>query len=99
MSEHPLDQSHFGPIVAMSPFVPADRTDLYALGFARYVNGDFISALHILVPQLENSLRYVLKLGRSGRVQNPERYDAWKTGRCTIMLDKDREALEKMRSV
>ncbi len=94
MSEHPLDQSHFGPIVAMSPFVPADRTDLYALGFARYVNGDFISALHILVPQLENSLRYVLKQAGvdASRIQN----DMTQENRTLpIMLDKDREALEK----
>ena len=95
MSEHPLNQSHFEPIVAMSPFVPADRTDLYALGFARYFNGDFISALHILIPQLENSLRYVLKQAGvdASKIQN----DMTQENRTLpIMLVKDREALEKI---
>ena len=59
--EHPLEQRDFIPLVAMSPFVPADRADLFSLAFARFFGGDFISALHILVPQLENSLRYILE--------------------------------------
>jgi hypothetical protein len=34
---------------------------LYALGFARYLQGDFASAAYLLVPQLEASLRHILK--------------------------------------
>ena len=60
-SEHRLDQRDFRPLVEMSVIVPGDRADLFALGFARFFGGDFISALHILVPQLENSIRYILK--------------------------------------
>lgn len=45
----------------MTPFVPADRVDLVTTGFARFLGGDFFSALHILVPQLENTLRHILK--------------------------------------
>lgn len=94
-AEHPLDQSHFAPITEMSPFVPAERTDIYALGFARFFNGDFISALHIIVPQLENSLRYVLRQTGvdASKIQN----DMTQENRTlSIMLEKDRESLEKL---
>lgn len=61
-SEHSLDQSYFLRIAEMSPFVPIDRVDVFALGFIRFFQGDFISAAHILVPQLESSVRYILSL-------------------------------------
>ena len=94
-AEHPMEQRYLEPIVGLSPFVPGGRTDLYALGFARFFNGDFISALHILVPQFENSLRYVLKqvgVDPSG-IQN----DMTQENRTfSVMLEKDQEALEKI---
>jgi hypothetical protein len=55
-----LEERHFQPIVEASPFVPPGHRHLFRLGFARFWQGDFPSALHILVPQIENSLRYVL---------------------------------------
>ena len=61
-AEHGLDLDYMQYLADMSPFVPQDRTYLFAMGFTRFLNGDFASALHILVPQLENSLRHVLKL-------------------------------------
>ena len=94
-SEYPLEQRYFQPIVCMSPFVPADRTELFSLGFARFINGDFISALHILVPQLEHSLRYVLEQAGvdPSRIQN----DMTQENRTlSVMLEKDRETLEKI---
>jgi hypothetical protein len=45
----------------MSPFVPSSHAYTYALGFARFMQGDFVSAGHLLVPQLEHSIRYVLR--------------------------------------
>ena len=61
-SEHSLDQSYFLRIVEMSPFVPCDRADIFALGFIQFFQRDFISAVHVLVPQLENSVRHILSL-------------------------------------
>ena len=61
-SEHSLDQCYFLRIAEMSSFVPDDRVDVFALGFFRFFQGDFISAVHILVPQLENSVRHILSL-------------------------------------
>ena len=60
MLRFPLEERHFTPIVEMSPFVPRGHEYLFALGFARSWQGDYASAAHLLIPQLENSLRFVL---------------------------------------
>ncbi len=93
--EHPLGQRDFLPLVTMSPFVPADRTNLFSLAFARFFGGDFISALHILVPQLENSLRHVLK--QAGKKPSSIRSDMIQEDRnLSVLLKKDRELLEEI---
>lgn len=61
MSTIPLEQRHFLPIVYNSPFVENGYHHTFSLGFARMFQGDFISAANILIPQLENAIRYVLK--------------------------------------
>lgn len=44
-----------------SPFVPDGHVAIYALGLSRFFAGAHMEAASLLVPQLENSLRYVLK--------------------------------------
>ena len=56
-----IEERHFNPIVWQSAFVPQLQAPLYALGFARFFQGDFASAAHLLIPQLEPSLRHILK--------------------------------------
>lgn len=56
-----LRRGTFIQLLQYSPFVPPDCLGTYSQGFARFFEGDFISALYILVPMLENSLRYILK--------------------------------------
>ena len=93
--EHPIEQRDFFPLVAMTPFVPADRQELFSLAFARFFGGDFISALHILVPQLENSLRCVLKL--AGHEPLSIKSDMTQENRSLSgMIEKDRVSLEKI---
>jgi hypothetical protein len=58
----PVDERHIAPIAYLSPFVPRGHADLFALGFARMFQGDYVSAAHILFPQLEAALRHVLIL-------------------------------------
>ena len=48
------------PLLTHNPFVPPGREWLYAKGLCHGLHGDFTAAIHILVPQLENSFRYVL---------------------------------------
>ncbi|MBV8829036.1 MAG: hypothetical protein JO108_07365 [Acidobacteriaceae bacterium] len=49
-------------ILRHSPFVPPDRLHTFCRGFARFFQGDYVSAVYILTPLLENSLRHVLKI-------------------------------------
>ena len=44
-----------------SPFVPAELRYTYSHGFTKFFQGDFISALYILTPLLEASIKHVLK--------------------------------------
>ena len=93
--EHPLDQRDFFPIAEMSPFVPGSQANMFALGFARFFGGDFASALHILVPQLENSLRHVLK--QYGIDPSVTHNDMTQENRSlSSLLDNEREALERI---
>jgi hypothetical protein len=56
-----LEERHFNPIVWQSGFVPRIQAPVYALDFARFFQGDMDSAVHLLIPQLEPSLRHILK--------------------------------------
>ncbi|MGV6904537.1 MULTISPECIES: DUF4209 domain-containing protein [unclassified Brucella] len=49
-------------LIRHSPFVPNDLVNTFSRGFARFFEGDCVSALYILTPMLENSLRHILKL-------------------------------------
>src|ERR1700677_1244367 len=53
---------HFTAIIGHSPFVPELQKPIVALGFTRLFQGDFMSATHLLIPQLEPCLRHLLKI-------------------------------------
>ncbi|MEO7380159.1 MAG: hypothetical protein ABIV25_00280 [Paracoccaceae bacterium] len=53
------------PIVQMSSFIPAGHHHIFSVGFARLWQGDYATAGHLLLPQIENSLRHILQM--SGR--------------------------------
>jgi hypothetical protein len=59
--KYSVSERHFSELAFMSPFVPATHAYAYALGFARFMQGDFVSAAHLLVPQVEHSIRHVLR--------------------------------------
>jgi len=63
-SEHPCLDRDLMPIVSENPFVPPDRIHLFIRGLSAGLHGDFVAATHILVPQVENALRYVLAMNR-----------------------------------
>ncbi len=42
-----------------SKFIPQDRTYLFEKGILYGIENDFNAAAHILLPQIENSLRYI----------------------------------------
>jgi hypothetical protein len=43
-----------------NPFIPEGRRVIYSRGLQAGLGGDFLVATHLLIPQLENSLRYTL---------------------------------------
>ena len=58
---HFISEDVLGVILTQSPFVPNDLLLTFCRGFSRLFQGDFIGALYVLTPLLENSLRHVLK--------------------------------------
>ena len=57
LREHFVDGDGLINIVAQSGVVPAERVHLVAKGLKAGFDGDFVVALHILVPQLEHLIR------------------------------------------
>ncbi len=59
--EHNPQLSDFLPVVYNNPFVPEGRELIYAQGLLNGLEGDFVCAIHLLIPQIENSMRYILR--------------------------------------
>lgn len=62
VNEHIVRAGDLVPILAQSAFVPRRRIRIIAKGIHAGLTGDFITALHLLIPQIENSLRYILEM-------------------------------------
>lgn len=60
MARFNISEAHFAPIVGYSPFVPPSQRTIFALGFTRLFQRDFISAAHLLLAQIEGSVRKAL---------------------------------------
>lgn len=60
-ANYPFSERDFLVIAGNSPFIPATHQHTFALGFTRFMQGDFISAAHLLIPQVEHSVRHVLR--------------------------------------
>lgn len=60
-AEHSPSIDDFLWIVNNSPFVPQGRQFIFARGLLAGIQGDFLISTHLLIPQMENSLRYILK--------------------------------------
>ncbi|MBI1919577.1 MAG: DUF4209 domain-containing protein [Geobacter sp.] len=59
--EQRLRESDFISICNHSPIVPPGRESLYGKGLFTGYDKDFATAIHLLVPQIENLVRYHLK--------------------------------------
>lgn len=58
--EHSVSVDTLLPLMRASPFVPPRHEYTFAIGAAKFVGGDELEAAHLILPQLENSLRYIL---------------------------------------
>jgi hypothetical protein len=59
--EHRLSERDFISIASHSPIVPVGRKQLFGKALFAGYELDFVSAIHLLVPQIENMVRFHLK--------------------------------------
>lgn len=60
--EHPVRMDDLKAIVVNNPLVPSGRGSLVLRGLYAGLVGDFVLACHLLIPQIEQSIRHVLNL-------------------------------------
>lgn len=60
-AEHAISLRDLDYIVRDNEFIPSDRRIIFARGFLSGFHCDWLMAAHLLVPQVENSIRYVLR--------------------------------------
>ena len=56
-TEHCISRDLVRQICAESPIIPPDRRELWAVGLSAGFDGDYATAIHLLVPQLEAVIR------------------------------------------
>jgi hypothetical protein len=61
VSEHVIALQEMEALAAYSPFVPPGRERIFSQGLYAGFSQDFLTALHLLVPQIENSLRHLMQ--------------------------------------
>jgi tetratricopeptide (TPR) repeat protein len=59
--EHTISLQEWIDFLHSHPFVPPEHRVTYAKGLYHGFHGDYAAAAHILVPQVENSIRYILE--------------------------------------
>lgn len=59
--EHSANPENLSFVVYNNPFIPPGHEELYKQGLSLGIQGNLVIAAHLLIPQLENSLRYLLK--------------------------------------
>lgn len=59
--EHRLQESYFIDLARQSPIVPSGRERLFGMALFSGYDKNFVTALHLLIPQIEHMVRYHLK--------------------------------------
>ena len=97
-NEHPVSVEVVDAMLQESVFVPPGHHRIFARGIAAFIHGENIDAASILVPQLENTLRHILKLkGIDCTWRNEEGIQSDATLSLLLNRDKNwRSELEKV---
>lgn len=61
LDEHPVTQQGLLYLVVDNPFIPQGHEGIYLRGLQAGFLGDWLVAMHLLVPQIETSIRLVLQ--------------------------------------
>ena len=95
-SNFTIEENDIKKIVEGSAFVPTDRRESYVKGIMAGFSGDFITALYILVPQAENSLRELaIMCGEPVYNMNENGIEELKTMHSILNLDGIKESLDE----
>jgi hypothetical protein len=60
LADHCVRYADMAPLVTYNPLVPPGRERFYIRGLHAGLHGDFVESIHLLIPQLENSIRSLL---------------------------------------
>lgn len=60
-NDHHPNLSDLMVMVANNPFIPSGHEEIFLRGLYAGFNGDYLISSHLLVPQIENSIRYALE--------------------------------------
>jgi hypothetical protein len=72
--EHSVRSSDLAFLVCNNPFIPEGHEGIYLKGIQAGFYGDWLTAMHLLVPQLDASFRHVLQQhGEITSILNPDR--------------------------
>jgi hypothetical protein len=94
LAEHDPREHHFAQLAYSSRFVPPGREENFAKGLDAGMHGDFVTALHLLIPQLENSLRHLLKgNGENTIIVNRKGFDEERDLDDLLRLPKTKELI------
>ncbi len=95
-SKFKVEEKDIREIVENSIIVPEDRREAYVKGLMAGFSGDFLIALSILVPQVENSVRELaLECGEPVYNLNEDGIEEIKTMHAVLELDGVREHLDE----
>jgi hypothetical protein len=61
LKEHPIRRRDLFFLLANNPFVPAGHEGIYVRGLQAGFFGDWLVAMHLLIPQIESSIRYLFQ--------------------------------------
>ncbi|HEX2619609.1 MAG TPA: DUF4209 domain-containing protein, partial [Phototrophicaceae bacterium] len=61
VNEHNIQIDNLMRFVVDNPFIPIEREQIYAEGLYAFFTNNYLLALHLLIPQLENSIRHILQ--------------------------------------
>ncbi len=59
--ENRADSDIFKSLVEKNPFVPTGREQIFIDGFKAGLKGEYLVCTHLLIPQIENSIRIILE--------------------------------------
>lgn len=95
IQEHNLTLNTFNKFAAYSPFIKDEHANIFALGFYRLFQGDYMGASYLLIPQMEGILRHAYEVSGKDSTRYLDKGIEESTS-ISILLDKCREDIDSI---